>query len=590
MANSLADHLTKRRVLWGLALLVLVAVGVFAWQAFTAANALFDARSKADSVEKRLTSGDFDGAGRELAAMQERAAEAEDATDGVLWDLGRHLPWFGANIGAVQTSASVLHTVTTENAPIGLRLSKAVTQGQLKPKDGRIDLAAVAQLAPDVRRAAESIRREQERLAEVDLDDLTFPFEQVVTELVEQVDRAGSAAHATDVAFTLLPRMLGADEPRNYLLVIQNNAEIRATGGLPGSVAVLHADKGHVTMGWQGSARDLNQDLTPVRTVSKEVAAQYSSLVATDFRDVNFQPHFPEVARTAAAQLRQEQDIDVDGVVSVDPVTLALMLQGTGPVPVQANGVQVPLGFTNAVPFLLNGAYQTLGTQADQDGFFERAARAIFDAVLSGKGNERITITGMATGAAQHRIQLWSRHRDEQALLSGSAVAGEIDGGEKDQPRVGLYLNDSVAGKPEFYLDYHAGLSSRGCQDDRQFIELSMALKSNMPSNFDQLSPWITGDGTYVQRGNIGVNLRIYGPEGGQVVGLTRGGEQVSVTADRHKGRQVAKVPIELAPGERIVVKARIVSATGQLGKPVLDMTPGVTLQPNGVEFSSRCD
>ena len=38
--------------------------------------------------------------------------------------------------------------------------------------------------------------------------------------------------------------MLGGDGPRNYLLVFQNNAEIRATGGLPGSWAEVHAEDG----------------------------------------------------------------------------------------------------------------------------------------------------------------------------------------------------------------------------------------------------------------------------------------------------------------------------------------------------------
>ncbi len=40
-------------------------------------------------------------------------------------------------------------------------------------------------------------------------------------------------------AVRLLPPMLGADGPREYLLLVQNNAEQRATGGIPGSVVQL---------------------------------------------------------------------------------------------------------------------------------------------------------------------------------------------------------------------------------------------------------------------------------------------------------------------------------------------------------------
>ncbi|WP_420898141.1 DUF4012 domain-containing protein [Cryobacterium suzukii] len=37
-------------------------------------------------------------------------------------------------------------------------------------------------------------------------------------------------------AATLLPAMLGATEPRNYILLFQNPAELRSTGGIPGAL------------------------------------------------------------------------------------------------------------------------------------------------------------------------------------------------------------------------------------------------------------------------------------------------------------------------------------------------------------------
>lgn len=582
------EVLTRRRVLVALAVLLLLVVLVFAWQAYTAATSLFAARSKADTVEKLLRSGDFDGASRELAAMQAKTRKARKATDGPIWDLGRHLPWFGRNIGAVQTAAEVLDHVTVENAPIGLRLSRAVTRGELKPHAGRVNLAAVRSLTPDVRHAAESITRDQARLDAIDLDALTFPFEQVVRQLDEQVDRAGSAARSTDTAFTLLPQMLGAQHPRKYLLLIQNNAEARATGGIPGSIAILRADKGHVTMGFQGAAHDVEAHPVPVDTVPREVRWLYGDTVDTDFRDIDLDPHFPDVARTAAAMFKHGHGVDVDGVVSVDPVTLGLMLEGTGPVNVVSQGRTTELNFASVVSTLLNTAYQVLPDQSSQDDFFQKSARAIFDAVLGGAGNERLTITGMATGAAQHRVLVWSKHPEEEQRLSGTAVAGEITGGGK-HPRVGIYLNDATAGKPEFYLDTLGALSSRGCTEGSQALEASVALTSKMPADFGKLSIWITGTGQYVPRGVIGVNVHLYGPTGGRIDTLSVDGRSLAVTADRQRGRQVATVPLRLEPGQRVVITARMTTARDQTAEPVLDMTPGIDPQPNGVQVTSSC-
>ena len=50
--------------------------------------------------------------------------------------------------------------------------------------------------------------------------------------------------------------MLGSDGPRHYLLVVQNNAEIRSTGGLPGSFMILNAEDGKLSLGTQRAVDD----------------------------------------------------------------------------------------------------------------------------------------------------------------------------------------------------------------------------------------------------------------------------------------------------------------------------------------------
>lgn len=48
--------------------------------------------------------------------------------------------------------------------------------------------------------------------------------------------------------------MLGADGERSYLLLIQDNAEIRATGGIPGAFAELRTDGGRLELGLRARA------------------------------------------------------------------------------------------------------------------------------------------------------------------------------------------------------------------------------------------------------------------------------------------------------------------------------------------------
>jgi hypothetical protein len=570
---------------------LLFVLGVFAYQTWQAASALFAARGKAVQVERLIRAGDFDAATRELHRLRDDTHRAASATDGLLWDLGRHLPVVGADVGAVQTAASALDTVTRENAPVALGLCRAVDGGRRRPRNGRIDLRAVRELTPTVQRAAASIQGQAARLDALDLDAVTFPFEQVIRELAGEVGRAEDAATASATAFELLPRMLGAEEPRSYLLLIQNNAETRSTGGIPGSVAILHAHRGRLRMGFQGSARDISPLEGPVGRMSPSALAVYGETMLTDARDATFNPDFPVVAGVVAAMLEQRRGTRVDGVVSVDPIALSFLLGGTGPVELEQSGRPVSLNQGNVVPVLLNLTYQLRPDPASQDDFFESAARAIFDTVMAGRGRSARTITGLATGTAEHRVLLWSRRPDEQRRIAGTAVSGELPADPEDpHPHVGFYLNDATAGKPEYYLDYQPSVRAVRCRPEgRQDLEASIALSSSMPRDVSGLSPFITGTGQFAPKGTIAVNLRIYGPVGGSVTRLTVDGESISVTSDRHEDRQVAAVPLSLRPGERVVVRAQLTTGPGQSAGPVLSFTPGVQSQPNGVQLGSAC-
>jgi len=576
---------SRRRIIWTIVLLVLVALGIFAWQAVTASRALLDARQSGELLQQRIRAGDFDGAAHALDDLRSRTHHAKDSTDGVLWDVGRHVPFVGRNVGAVQTVSEVLDTATRENAPIALELNKAVDEGRFRPKDQRIDLAEVKRLTPDVRRAADSIDKAARQLADIRSEDLLFPFNDLVGDLEDQVARARSAATASAHAFELLPAMLGEQEPRDYLLVIQNPAELRSTGGLPGSLAVLHAADGKVTMGWQGSAGDLSAT-EPVVKLPRDTELQYGTTMVTDARDANFTPDFPEAAQILKAMAERKLGAQLDGVVSVDPIALAEMMRGTGPVMV-TNGVALNAG--NVVSVLLNQTYQAIDDPKQQDDFFKASARKIFDSVMSGQGDQQLAIRGLASAAGEHRVLVWSAHDDEQAVLDGTAVAGSLVD-TSNRPQVGMYINDSTAGKMDYYLQYRSAASAVDCrQGGAQDLRATLAMTSTMPADFKSLSPWILGSGAYAAQGTIAFNLRIYAPVGGEITGMTVNGQSHSVTADKHGGRQVALLPVTLSPGQKSTVTADIRTAKGQSGDGIFSFTPGMVPAPNGVTITSAC-
>lgn len=576
-----------RRVALALVLICCFAFGLFAWQAVSAARALMDVRQDAEQVRAEIQAGDFDAATRSLDRLGRSTAKAHDATDGALWDLGRRIPLVGKNIAAVQTSSSVVDTVARRNAPVAIELSRLLQEGGLRPVDGKFDLAPVTELTPAVAKAAHSIEEASAALDEVDPDDLIFPLNDLVADLTDQVERARSATSAAADAFALLPAMLGTEGPRDYLLIIQNPAELRSTGGLPGALAVLHADKGRLTMGWQGTASDLVRPGAPAVRVRKDTLARYGPTTGTDLRDVNFTPDFPEAARIARAMLARVQGVKVDGVISVDPIALSAVLAATGPVEVRPG---VSLNAQNVVATLLNTTYQVMDDPTAQNDFFAVAARKVFEAVVAGRGDQEQAIKALANAVGEHRVLLWSAHEAEQARLVGTPIAGGLDDTDPTSPEVGIYLNDSLAGKIDYYLQYRSTASPVACRvGGSQDLRATVVLTSAVPKDFAKLSPWIVGDGSYAPKGTIAVNMRIYAPAGGTVTGLEVDGAFHSVTADRHHGRQVAFLPLSLEPGQQVEVVAEIRTAKGQDADGTLNVTPGMVQAPNGVRIASAC-
>ncbi len=106
----------------------------------------------------------------------------------------------------------------------------------------------------------------------------------------------------------VLPGFLGGDGPRNYLLVFQNNAEIRATGGIPGSWAELHADDGKLEIVRQGTGGEFGRRDTPVLPLSDGELAVYSDLLGVYFQDATFTPDFPRAAQLMSARWQEKYE------------------------------------------------------------------------------------------------------------------------------------------------------------------------------------------------------------------------------------------------------------------------------------------
>lgn len=129
------------------------------------------------------------------------------------------------------------------------------------------------------------------------------------------------------------PSLLGFEGKKTYLVMFQNNMELRPGGGFIGSYGLLTLNKGRVESFKIHDVYDadgkLSKHVEPPFQLRRYLGSEHWFL-----RDSNFSLDFPRNGATAAQFLEMETGDRVDGVVAIDTSFLKNMLQAIGPVAV----------------------------------------------------------------------------------------------------------------------------------------------------------------------------------------------------------------------------------------------------------------
>lgn len=567
--------------------LVVVVLAWSGWQAWQVSKSLAAAAVDASALQSSIDSSDPQGIDAALARLQDHAGDADDRTSGRTWSLLTHVPVFGDDARGVRTVSSVMADLTGEGFE-----ELADSAGDLDsyaPRDGKLPLDALEQLQDPVARASAAFDRADERLSAEDSSGYLRQLRTSYDDLAQRVADADHALATADKALGLLPGMLGREGPRDYLLVFQNNAEIRAGGGLPGAWALLHADAGQISITKQGTAGDFpNRDgQTPILPISAEESRVYGEQLGTYYQDANFTPDFPRSAELWTAWWAASfSQTTLDGVLSFDPVAMSYLLGSTGPV--QVGDVQ--LTPDNAVAELLNKPYLDKDATA-QDAFFAQSARAVFDAVTGGLQSPVEFLRALERGADEGRLHVAPSDEGERGQLAGTAVAGALATDDGDSPHVEVTVDDATGSKMSYYLRYRAAVDARGCSGGVQSLLGTMSLSQSITAAEAAALPVaVTGGGQYgTAAGHQLVVVRLYSPTGGTLDDVKLDGMQLDSEVIDLDDRQLALVVAELSGPDDVLLTWSMQSGKGQTGDGTVGVTPSVAADNESTRFGTGC-
>ncbi len=455
------DPVGRRRVLRGAAGLGALAVAagclgvVSALVARPSLNRGLEGTSAGIAAARR---GDTAGAARQLSDAARSFAQARRTLDS----------WWARPADGVPVAAQHVRSLRAvaatgrELSVLGADAARGGNLQSIKVVDGQVPLDRIPALERSAGRAVAGLARARRQLAAARSPWLVAPLtRRLAAQQARLADAQGTAERARGVLHEL-PALLGAAGPRRYFLAVQTPAELRGSGGMIGNYGEITAEGGRLRLARFGRLGELNEAGDPAtRTLvaPDDYVARYSRLSPeTLWQNVTASPDFPTVAGVIANLYPQSGGVAVDGVIAVDPSTIAALLSVVGPLTVPP--WPEPLTAQNAARVLLFDQYVNL----DKD------ARVQFLGDTVEQLWSRLT-TGALPGAADvlnavgpvvpgKHLMLASTRASEQRVFEEAGVAGRMAAVKDDF--VGVVTQNTGENKIDWFLrrqvDYSATL------------------------------------------------------------------------------------------------------------------------------------
>ena len=374
-------------------------------------------------------------AGRAAAVRASRGATGSTA----LFDIGRLLPGMSAAVDQIDRLVDAAGH-SGDAAAGTLSIAKNALRGPNRiiikdpddPKGGSIvrlgRIEAIGAAVAAVRADLQAVDRTMDG---IEISDLPRRARPEVADARARADEAIEVIADAQAGFEILPGVLGRDEPRTYLIGMQNPAEQRGTGGAILRYSYLTIDEGESELAPGGSVYDIDKERRQI-DIDLPADAWYVREIpdAQRFGNANWSPDWPLSAKLmvryayAAERFPGVKPVpNFDGVIVIDPVAMEKVIPGTGKFRLFGGGAR--LTAERAVHYLLYKAYASFPRKgARRTALIDVVQR--FEEKMLDPDHPTETVTGMAEALRTKHIQIWMRDPVEQAFVERMDWDGAI--------------------------------------------------------------------------------------------------------------------------------------------------------------------
>jgi len=264
-----------------------------------------------------------------------------------------------------------------------------------------------------IKKAHSEIQNVPDRLVPATLREKFRFSKDALTALVETLDSL-----QTDIPAIL--KLLGDEEPHTFLVLLQNNAELRPSGGFIGNYMIVETNDGYITK------TDVFDIYSADHELVEEIPAPPEIQPANPrwfMRDSNYSGHFPLSAAKAAWFLEKEKGPGVDSVIAIDQSFIQELLKLTGPIKIPE--LSQPLSSENFSTVVSYVVESKLSGREDPKAIL-RSFMPAFEKALFQYGDPVALVPLLKNAAESKHLLAYSKNTQLEDFWRENGLSGEM--------------------------------------------------------------------------------------------------------------------------------------------------------------------
>ncbi|EKD75983.1 MAG: hypothetical protein ACD_43C00264G0008 [uncultured bacterium] len=265
---------------------------------------------------------------------------------------------------------------------------------------------------------------------------LIGPVQTVVTLVNDNLPQLHAAVQKGIPFLKIAPIILGTPDAQTYLFLLQNNTELRPTGGFIGTYGILQLQDGDIKEFTTNNIYNLDNPVKKTLNITPpEPLQRFMGTTQWFMRDSNWHPDFAISGEKAIEFYHQENGPveNIDGVISVTPNVIHDLLTITGPITIDGDEYNAE-NLTEKLQYEVEVAFRKEGvSDSDRKAVIGKLANQIMERIMdTPKANWPDLVKVFLDNLEEKHILIYSKNSNVQALMSQISWDGSMHSGNGD--------------------------------------------------------------------------------------------------------------------------------------------------------------